>query len=325
VGAIFCFFKAFGLTDKVFTDPQWLFDVMSTFVTILTNNQISHLYWHDLEQLKEEGKMSRRLAEHLLERRKQLGVKPKHYNTIFRLLQLIDVFCPHQASATLALEDVKEFYVPCMLELDYKEPTAWKMSGTPDGVSGNSDNVCQLASLIFRPDNVDYFPEPLFFRLSCRTAYQFPEDVQLKRDRIQVYMNDSGLSLELLYHCSCRYVIATMFPNDSEDPPTCEVVNRHCIYVRRFLCWQLNDAKVNGIDGFQWKLCFLVGKKSGSLDINDQSLYCLPEGDEMPKKITNPKTKMCLKKKDILPVKSWYSCDAPECSRCYLSSCSIQS
>ena len=87
VGAIFYFFKAAGLTDKVFTDPQWLFDVMSTFVTILSSENISLQYLHDLKQLKEEGRMSRQLAEHLLETRQELGVKPKHYNTVFRLLR----------------------------------------------------------------------------------------------------------------------------------------------------------------------------------------------------------------------------------------------
>ena len=323
VGAIFYFFKALGLTDKVFTDPQWLFSVMSTYVTILSDEKVSHLYWHDLKLLKEEGRMSRQLAEHLLERRPKLGVKPKHYNTIFRLLQLVDVFCPHQSSLKLAVEDVKEFYVPCMLEVDYKEPTAWEMSAAADGVSGSCDSACHPPSLIFKPDNVDSFPESLFFRLSSRTAYQFPEFPQLKRNRIQVYFDDSGLQLELLYHPTSRYVIATIFPCDSDEAPTLEVVNRQCTYVRRFLCWQLNDAKQNGIDGFQCQLYFQVGKKPGTMDVDEESLYLLPECDEMPKKIVHPRTKTRLKKKECLLVKSWYNCDASQCGRDYMADYSM--
>ena len=318
VGVIFYFFKAFGLTDKVFTDPQWLFDVMSTFVTILGGHNVSHLYLHDLKLLKEEGRMSRQLAEHLLERRQKLGVKPKHYNTIFHLLQLADVFCPafsRQSSAKLTVNDAKDFYVPCMLETDYKKQTAWELSGVTGGDSGSSDSACLPPSLIFKPENVDYFPEPLFFRLSSRTAYQFPEFPRLKRNRIQVHMGDSELDLELLYHHTSQYVIATAFPRDIEEPLTPEVVHSQCSYVRRFLCWQLNDAKRNGIDGFEYKVYFQVGKKPGKMDVDEECLFLLPDCHEMPKMIINPTTKTCLGKRHRLSVKSWYSSEAPECGK----------
>ena len=316
VGVIFYFFKAAGLTDKVFTDPQWLFDVMSTFVTIL---KVSLHYLRDLKQLKEEGLMSRQLAEHLLKRRQELGVKPKHYNIIFRLLHLVDVFCPalsHQLSAQLTIDDAKEFYVPCMLEVDYKDQTAWEASGVADS--------CHPPSLIFKPDNVDSFPEPLFFRLSSRTAYQFAEYPQLKRNRIQVHFGDSDLELELFYHPTCRYVIATTFPVCDEEPSSPEVVNRQCTYVRRFLCWQLNDAKRNGMDGFQYRMYFQADKKPGTMDVDEESLFLLPDCEQMPKMIINPTTRNRLSKKDCLIVKSYYRSGDPECGKhCKLSSDAI--
>ena len=318
VGVIFYFFKAAGLTDKVFTDPQWLFDVMATFVTILCHDNISLQYWSDLKQLKEEGLLSRQLAEHLLERRPKLGVKPKHYNTIFRVLQLVDVFCPalsHQLSAECTIDDAKEFYVPCMLEVDYKEQTAWELSDIPDS--------CHPPSLIFKPDNVDSFPESLFFRLSSRTAFQFPEIPQLKRNHIQVHFSDCDLELELFYHPTCRYVIATVCPRDNDEPPLPEVVNRQCTHVRRFLCWQLNDAKQNGMDGFQYQMYFQVEKKSGTMDVNEESLCLLPDCDEMPTMIINPRTRKCLSKKDCLMVKSYYSSGDPECGKHYLANYSM--
>ena len=321
VGVIFYFFKAAGLTDKVFTDPQWLFNVMSTFVTILDGDRVSPLYLHDLRQLKEEGQMSRKLAEHLLQRRPALGVKPNHYNTIFRLLQLVDVFCP--ALGKLAVDDAKSFYVPCMLEIDYKEPTAWELSGVADAFGGRSDNACHPPSLILKPDNVESFPESLFFRLSSRTAYQFPEFPQLKRNRIQVHFGDSDLELELLYHPTSRYVIATVFPRDKDCLPTPEVVNRQCTYVRRFLCRQLNNAKQNGMDGFQYKLCVQVGKKCGTMDVDEESLCLLPTCDKMPKMIIKVSSRTCLNKKDRLSVKSWYQSEAPEYGKHYVASCSV--
>ena len=326
VGAIFYFFKAVGLTDKVFTDPQWLFDVMSTFVTIFDGDKISPHYLYDLKQLKEEGRMSRRLAEHLLERRQELGVKPGHYNTIFCLLQLVDVFCPalsYQSPAKLTVDDAKEFYVPCMLEIDYAEPTAWELSGVADAVSATSNTTCHPPSLIIKPENVDSFPESLFFRLSSRTAYQFPDFPQLKRNRVQVDIDDSGLELELelLYHPTSQYVIATIFPSDKKEPPSPEVVNKQCTRVRRFLCWQLNDAKRNGMDGFQYRLHFQVGKRPGTMDVDEDMLYLLPECNEMPKKIVHPKTRARLNRENRLAVKPWYISEAPECGKHLITVC----
>ena len=326
VGAIFYFFKAVGLTDKVFTDPQWLFDVMSTFVTIFDGDKISPHYLYDFKQLREEGRMSRQLAEHLLKRRQELGVKPKHYNTIFRLLQLVDAFCPalsHQSHAKLTVDDAKDFYVPCMLEIDFAEPTAWELSGAADAVSRSSDSACHPPSLVFKPSEVDSFPEPLFFRLSSRTAYQFPEFPQLKRNRIQVHFGDCDLELELLYHPTSQYVIATVFPSNKEEPPTAEVVNRQCTYVRRFLCWQLNDAKQNGMDGFQYKIYFQVGKKPGTMNVDEKSLCLLPNCDEVPKMVINPRTRTRLNQKDRLCIKSWYSSEAAECGQYHIAGCSV--
>ena len=317
VGAIFYFYKVTSLIDKVFPDPQWLFDVMSTFVTILGKDDVAHDYGYDLRQLKGTGRLSRQLAIHLLERRQELGVKPRHYNTIFCLLHLVDIFCPaisHQSSEKLAVDDVEDFYVPCMLDNRYNKQSEWELSSVSDTVSGSSDSACQIPSLVFKPDNVDSFPESLFFRLSSRTAYEFPEFPELKRNRIQVCFDDSCLKLELLYHSSGRYVIATVYPGDKEEPPSPEVVNKQCTHVRRFLCWQLNDAKKNGVNGFQYKVYFQHGKKQGTNDVDEESLYHLPDCDEMPKTIINPITTDRLYEKDILSlcIKYWYSSEHPE-------------
>jgi hypothetical protein len=298
VGAIFYFFKAALLRDKIFTDPQWLFDVMSTFVTIYNKDNISVQLRHDLKELKEEGRLSRRLAEHLLQTRPQLGVKPESYNTIFTLLQLVDIFCPALSHPISSIEDTTVFYVPCMLEVDYEKKTAWELS--------DMANAHHPPSLIFKADNVDAFPESLFFRLSSRTAYQFPQSPQLKRNRILVHCDFCDMELELLYHPSCKYVIATTFPLCADDPPSTEIINKQCVYVRRFLCWHLDDAKRNGMDGFQYKMYFQDKKKSCTMDVDDKSLFLLPNCNQMPTIITNPKTKKRLGKTRCLTIKPYY-------------------
>ena len=315
VGAIFYFYKVTSLIDKVFPDPQWLFDVMSTFVTILGKDDVAHDYGYALRQLKETGLLSRQLAMHLLERRQELGVKPRHYNTIFCLLHLVDIFCPaisHQSSEKLAVDDVEDFYVPCMLDDRYNKPSEWELSSVADTVSGSSDSA--IPSLVFKSDNVDSFPEPLFFRLSSRTACEFPESPELKRNRIQVFF-DCRLNLELLYHSSGRYVIATVYPGNKEKPPITEDVNKQCMHVRRFLCWQLNDAKKNGVNGFQYKVYIQHGKEPGTNYVDEQSLYELPDCDETPKAIINPVTNGRLYKEDISKYQYWtiwYSSECPE-------------
>ena len=322
VGAIFYFFKVAGLKHKVFPDPQWLFDVMSTFVTILDEEDLDGCYLYDLDQLKTEGRMSRHLAEHLLERRQKLGVREKHYNTIFCLLQLVDIFCPDispQSSERLTVDDADYFYVPCMLDISsiYEEQSEWELSGVAEAVSGSSNSAFQIPSLIFKPDNVSYFPEPLFFRLSSRTAYEFPEHPELKRNRIQVLFHGYCLKLELLYHSTRQYVIATVGPEDKEEPPCPGDVNLQCAHVRRFLYRQLDDAKQNGMSGFQYKVYFQLGKKRGINDVDEESLYPLPNCDEMPEAIVNRRTKKPLRKKDVWSscIKYWYSSEPSECGK----------
>jgi hypothetical protein len=191
-----------------------------------------------------------------------------------------------------------------MLEVEYEEETAWQVS--------SMTNVSHPPSLIFKASNVDSFPESLFFRLSSRTAYQFPDDPKLKRNRVQVFLAEYELELELFYHPSCRYVIATTFPVCNEEPPAPEVVNKHCVYVRRFLCWQLDNAKQNGMDGFQYEMYFQHEKQPGTMNVEDRALFRLPNCDEMPKLIINPTTKKRLRT-DSLPIKSYYCCETAEC------------
>ena len=315
VGAIFYFFKVACLRDKVFPDPQWLVEVMSTFVTILDDDEVGCAFTHDLGKLKETGVMSRELAEHLLKNRQELGVRPKHYNTIFQLLHLFDIFYPHRASAKLSVDDAEKFDVPCLLDVDYKEDTAWELSGAVDSTP-------QPPSLIFKPDNVDFFPEQLFFRLLSRTAYEFPESPKLKRNRIQVYFDDSRLKLELLYHHTGQYVIATVEPGNKGRPPTAEIFNRQCAHVRQFLLWQLNDAKQlqNGMSGFRYQVYFQHGKKPHIKDVDEDSLYCLPDCYKRPKVIRNLISKLPLYEDDILSlsVNLWYSPETPDYGKQYL-------
>ncbi len=58
MGAI-CFYQEEpGLEKQIFTDPQWLGDVMSTFVTVLSQENVPPTLWHDLAKLQREGLMT---------------------------------------------------------------------------------------------------------------------------------------------------------------------------------------------------------------------------------------------------------------------------
>ena len=77
------------------------------------------------------------------------------------------------------------------------------------------------------------------------------------------------------------------------------------------------------MDGFQYQMYFQVEKKSGTMDVNEESLCLLPDCDEMPRMIINPGTRECLSKKDCSTVKSYYSSGDPECSKHYLANYSM--
>lgn len=79
------------MKEEVLTDPQWLIDAVSAFITVLEMEEFP-LDWNsenDFETLKAEGQLSLEQAKYVLEK-SNCGVVEGSYKTIFRVLHLLD-------------------------------------------------------------------------------------------------------------------------------------------------------------------------------------------------------------------------------------------
>ncbi|XP_062506771.1 uncharacterized protein LOC134183293 [Corticium candelabrum] len=255
------------LDKKVFTDRQWLVNVLTVFVTVLHKSNMPPHLWKDLKKLKKEGMMSWSLAHHLL---LQKGVKESQFESILHLLHLFDVICPMITSPDMLKAVVKvgqSFFVPCMLEQRYDKKLAWQQLARSTRLP---------PSLIFRPDGFDATPEPIYFRLvsRCATKYAHPRPA-LKRHYAVFHVNDDlELDLELVYH-ELHYIIATVCSPRRVLP--CHELKHQCSIICQFLIDQLNEAKKRGLDGFKFNVCVRLppAGAEGAQSIDDDSLVCI--------------------------------------------------
>ena len=255
------------LKKKVFTDRQWLFDVLNVFVTILNRSNVPLRFWGDLKKLKEEGMMSWSLAHYLL---LQKGVKESQFESILYLLHLFDVICPMITLPEMlkaVLKVGQSFFVPCLLEQRYDNKLAWQQ------LAGSTRFP---PSLIFRPDGFDTTPEPIYFRLvsRCATEYAHPRP-KLKRGHAVFHVDDDlELDLELVYH-ELHYIIATVY--SPRQVFSRDELKRQCSIIRQFLIDQLNEAKKRGLDGFKFNVCVYVpsSEAEDSQSIDDDCLVCI--------------------------------------------------
>ena len=255
------------LKKKVFTDRQWLFDVLNVFVTVLDKSNVPPDLWKDLKKLKEEGMMSWSLAHYLLQ---QKGVKESQFESILYLLHLFDVICPMITSLEMlkaVLKVGQSFFVPCMLEQRYDNKLVWQQ------LAGSTRFP---PSLIFCPDGFDTTPEPIYFRLvsRCATEYAHPRP-KLKRGHAVFHVDDDlELDLELVYH-ELHYIIATVY--SPCKVLSCHKLKHQCSIIRQFLIHQLNEAKRRGLDGFKFTVCVRTPPTDAedTQSIDDDSLVCI--------------------------------------------------
>ena len=268
------------LKKKVFTDRQWLFNVLNAFVTILDKSNMPPGLWEDLKKLKEEGIMSWSLAHYLL---LQKGVKKSQFEVILHVLHLFDIICPAITSPEMlkaVLNVGQSFFVPCLLEQRYDNKLAWQQ------LAGSTRFP---PSLIFRPDGFDTTPEPIYFRLvsRCATEYSHPCP-SLKRGHAVFHVNDDlELDLELVYH-ELHYVIATVDSPRRVLP--CHELKQQCSIIRQFLIRQLNEVKKRGLDGFKFTVCVKPPPTDAedAKSIDDNSLVCIDKYPQQ-KGLTNQK------------------------------------
>ena len=124
---VICFYhEEPGLEKEVFTDPQWLGDAMSTFVTVLGRENVPPTLWNDLAKLQNEGLMTWNLAVYLLDKAK---VDVSVRGPILRLLQLFNIIAPSLKSPIhpeASVEVGDDFFVPSMVLEEYSSPPAYQ-------------------------------------------------------------------------------------------------------------------------------------------------------------------------------------------------------
>ena len=234
------------IQDVVFTDPQWVVNGLSAFVTIIDPLHLPPILRQDASNLLKTGLMSWPLAEHQLHK---AGIRQENVLSVLGLFQLFDVAFP--SCDKNKIEPGSDLFVPCMIAEDHKGVYFWQ-----------EDTLCQSRppSLIFRSVGVDILLETLYFRLvacaaSCMTT------MSLTRDRA-VFCLPDDLNLELVYYQQ-RYIIATVNTVDNLEIKE-KVYVQHCSDIREFLSRHLENSKRMGMAGLQLELCCLLPQEERS-------------------------------------------------------------
>ncbi|XP_062506351.1 uncharacterized protein LOC134182925 [Corticium candelabrum] len=257
------------LERKVFTDLQWLVNVLTVFVTIFDKKNIPPYLWEDIIKVENEGLMSWHLAQYLLENE---GVNESQFVAILQVMHLFDIICPMNTSPEMpksVLAVGQSFFIPCLLAQIYERQMVWQQ---------NVGSTRFPPSLIFRPEGFDATPEPIYFRLvsRCASEYAHPRPMLKRRYAVFHVNDDLELDLELVYH-KLRYIIATVyFPNDE----ICmnELIQQ-CSITRQFLIRQLNEVKKRGLDGIKFTVCVKPPPTEAEVAdlIDDDCLVCIDE------------------------------------------------
>ena len=255
LGVILYYYRIPVLSEKVFTDPQWLMNVFSTFVTVLDRANVSKELWHDLDDLHKKGLMSWPLAEYLL---KNSDVCQGAYPTILTTLGVFDLIFPVTPGGELKPE--LPFFVPDMLAEGYSGECKWQRA--------MHFPSCP-PPLVFRPKGFDSWPAPLFTRLVCRCASQLSVATPfLKREYAQVRLGNE-IELEVAYWQQ-RYVIATVYSLNETAVSDEAVMRMQCLKCKDFISETLTDVKRHGMEGFEFGSCVYYGAdvkvKQGFID-----------------------------------------------------------
>ena len=244
MGAICFYNEEPGLEEKVFPDPQWLADIMSTFVTVLGEANVDADLWHDLRRLHSDGLMTWKLAEYLLNK---AGVDAPVREAILLVLQMFHIIAPSLQSLEHQEASVKvghDILVPCMVIEEYSKMSPAYQSAIR--------SVEATPPLFLCPKGFSAFLKPLFYRLiTCLvTKYQYRPNI--RRHQVILHL-PNDLELEIVY--TTKAVIATLYAVDSDYPPSLAVLQQECRFLKAFLVQQLKRAKRRGMDGFKFEVC----------------------------------------------------------------------
>ncbi|XP_065846819.1 uncharacterized protein [Oscarella lobularis] len=263
------------LRNIVFTDPQWLYDVMAIFVTPPDCVSLRNRHMHEpMRAVYETGVMVWSLASHIL--REKARIKEEDVPVMLNVLHLFDIICPDD-------EDIvrpgMDFFVPCLLT-DYKEQL--------DSIVPVSPALSSPPSLLFRSTNVPVVPESLFLRLVSRCVKHFRyahNSPILKRNRCLFFLEDR-LKLELRYEQDGFLIAVTLTSVAKQASVQSKAYSKHCLRIRQFITTQLDEAKKRGMIGLRLKLYVQYSDKD--------AVDALKEDDMIPLTEYRPKLGQCL-------------------------------
>ena len=261
------------LKNYVFIDASWVFTTLSRLNSLKCLVPIREgRFRQDVSKLQQEGVMSQILCCHLLDSPDGDQLTAEARTLMIKAAKLLDILTPQKRKAKdgeASKDDhVIEYFVPGALqEDDDKVPP--KMPCSQSGVSSP-------VHLVLRPENVGMFIEALFFRLINRCVRQYSTPSPYIRRNHTIFYMQNGCHIELFYVHD--YVVVVMRP----DPEmSYEEVRTICVETRKFIVSQLEDAKKQGLAGFQFSVCFqhVTAEAKSFLPIQDE---CLVRLDQYP-------------------------------------------
>ena len=251
VGSVIFPYRSEKLKNTIVTKPNWLFMVFSIVSSI---NRPDPKFSGDWDRVRQEGIMSWALTSHRLEEAK---VKPSEYKEVLNLLNCFFVLCANPYEVHLPVPYETEYFVPCLLEVQFKGPFAAEIP--PD--------ASQPMSLIVCPKNVDFIPEQLHFRLMTCCIEKYPDEPTLKRNYSRYHVA-RGVYLELIYD-SKKYLVVSIGKKTS-----CHYhLGKLCTEIRQFIHDKLHEVKRPGLCGFQF--CWCIQHPGPAIPVDSTKLVCV--------------------------------------------------
>ncbi|XP_065846769.1 uncharacterized protein [Oscarella lobularis] len=287
------------LRNIVFTDPQWLYDVMAIFVTPPDCVSLRNRHMHEpMRTVCETGVMVWCLASHIL--REKAQIKEEDVPVILEVLQLFDIICPEASDEEGIVRPGMDFFVPCLLT-DYKEQL--------DSIVPVSPDLSSPPSLLFCPTSVPVVPESLFFRLVSRCVKHFRythNSPVLKRNRCLFFLEDR-LKLELRYEKDGFLIAVTLTSVATKSSVQSEAYSKHCARIRQFIATQLDEAKSRGMIGLCLKLCVQYSDKDTVDDLTRDDMISLADYPPKLGQCLTTQSGKPVDDSDLIGLRRWYS------------------
>ncbi|XP_065844053.1 uncharacterized protein [Oscarella lobularis] len=292
LGVVFYYPDVPSLKDYVFTDPTWVINALTSFVTA---RPPLGKFERAFKNLKETGIMKMSLMRHRFKNAGLPWEDEKERNAVIHFLQQLDIITDCVAS-----ESSEFYYVPSILTKIFDDDPLWK----------TFDHEGPFPPpLLVIPTTLQFIPEYLFFRLVTRylRLYQDKDSVQdpqLSR-HCCVFMSSltkPRLQIELLYHNRGKWIALTV-GKDKRIPAlndTSNVFND----IRRELHREMTEVCNKGMKGFSFHLCCQLNAEA-EIDVKSMPILT-DEYDPSVPDLYSLKKQVLLSEKEYNRINRWF-------------------